>query len=288
MKVRPFKILKPYQHNLVVEEYRSSIFYNQLHQHEEIQISYIVHGHGRLIVGDSVHSFLSGDIYVLGTNTPHLFQSTLSEQQSHMISIFFTKEGYGKIFNAIPELFEINRFFEFSAKGIRVRTTDTALHNLFSELLKASDLQRFICFLDLIKRLLEFKREELIGVIPLRAISNAHGRRLQLIFDYLMNHFDTEIQLKQIADIVHMTPHSFCRFFKQQTNKTFFQFLIELRIEHACQLLLDSKMLTIAAIAERSGFSSLSNFNRKFKKIKKLTPSKYAKKFSVQVGLSSF
>jgi AraC-like DNA-binding protein len=72
-----------------------------------------------------------------------------------------------------------------------------------------------------------------------------------------------------------MTPNAFCRFFKQRTNKTFFQFLIELRVEHACQLLGSKRELNINLISDLSGFNSISNFNKKFKKIKGVTPSKY-------------
>lgn len=283
MKVKPFKILKPNPHSLVVEEYRDAFFYNQLHQHEEIQISYIVEGYGRLIVGDSIHSFVSGDIYVLGSNIPHLFQSLESEIPSHMISVFFTKEGFDEVFSAIPELTEINAFIQVSAKGLKVRAADDLLKQLFHDLPNTHDLQRFILFLNLVQQLQQTESEPLVSKLPSKLLSNAQGERLQLIFDHLMNHFHTEIQLKQIAAIVHMTPHSFCRFFKQKTNKTFFQFLIELRIAHACQLLLNSPKLTITEISERSGFNSLSNFNRKFKKIKNLTPSKFAQKNSAKI-----
>lgn len=275
MKVKPFKILKANPHSLVVEEYRDTIFYNQFHQHEEIQISYIVGGHGRLIVVDSVHSYDSEDIFVLGSNTPHLFQSTESNIPSHMISVFFTKEGFGEIFGIIPELSEVSTFFETSAKGLKIRTTDIGLKQILLDLPTTHNLQRFILFLKLIQKLKQTESQALVSNLPSRLLSNAQGQRLQLIFEHLMKHFHTQIELKQIASIVHMTPHSFCRFFKQRTNKSFFEFLIELRIENACQLLLYSPKLTKVEISERSGFNSLSNFNRKFKKIKKMTPSKF-------------
>jgi AraC-like DNA-binding protein len=260
-----------------VEVYRYPVFYSRLHQHEEIQISCIVQGNGRLIVGDSVHSYASGDIYVLGSTTPHLFQSRASEEHSCMISIFFTKEGFGNVFSAIPELQQVSSFFALSAKGLKVRPVDSHIQKLFLKLPEVDELQRFILFLQLIQQLLQVEGQELVSTVPSTFLSHAQGERLQLIFDYLMTHFQDKIELHQIAGIVHMTPHSFCRFFKQKTNKTFFQFLIELRIEHACQLLVDPKQWTIAEISERSGFSSLSNFNRKFKQIKKMTPSTFIK-----------
>ena len=75
-----------------------------------------------------------------------------------------------------------------------------------------------------------------------------------------------------------MTKSAFCKYFKTRTNKTYFNFLNELRTEHACKLILADNDLTIADVAILSGFRNMSNFNRRFKSIKKTTPLQY--KFS--------
>ncbi len=98
---------------------------------------------------------------------------------------------------------------------------------------------------------------------------------MQLIFDHVMKNFQQEISLQSVADLAYMTPNAFCRYFKQRTNKTFFQFLIELRIANACKLLIYEKELPIEEVSIRSGFNNLSNFNRKFKELMKTTPNKY-------------
>ncbi|WP_337994843.1 helix-turn-helix domain-containing protein [Polaribacter ponticola] len=72
-----------------------------------------------------------------------------------------------------------------------------------------------------------------------------------------------------------MTKNAFCKYFKKRTNKTYISFLTELRIENACKLLNSNKDLSIAEIAFKSGFNNISNFNRKFKELKKVTPLKY-------------
>ncbi|MGB5500658.1 MAG: AraC family transcriptional regulator, partial [Maribacter sp.] len=108
-----------------------------------------------------------------------------------------------------------------------------------------------------------------------KKIGNRDGQRLQVIFDFVINNFQQEISLETVANLAFMTPNAFCRFFKNRTNKTFFQFLIELRLEHACQLLNDTA-LPITEIAEKSGFNSISNFNRQFKTQKGISPSQYS------------
>ena len=92
-----------------------------------------------------------------------------------------------------------------------------------------------------------------------------------------MQDFAEDVSLAEVSALANMTPNAFCRYFKQRTNKTFFRFLTEIRINNAAQLLQANKDLSIAEAAYQSGFKNLSNFNRKFKEIKSLTPSEYRK-----------
>ena len=279
MKVLPFKIPKPVERTVIVQEDKAKIFYDQLHQHAEVQLSYIVQGHGKLIVANSVHTFKSGDIYVIGSNTPHLFQSIPNAEHSHMISLFVTPNNLGRDLFKIPEMEEVKRFFELAAVGLQVVSKKKSIRKTLVKLPAAKKkLGVFVQFLRLIQIINRAEVKELSAFVPSKKIiSNPEGRRLQLVFDYAINRFDKTITLDQVADLVHMTTPAFCRFFKQRTNKTFFEFLIELRLEHACQLLLKEEKLSIAEISEASGFNTISNFNRKFKKIKTVSPSRYVK-----------
>lgn len=74
MKVLSFKIPKSEKDALIYQEDTGVAFYEQLHQHEEIQISYIIKGSGTLIVGDSISVFNENDIIVIGKNLPHVFE----------------------------------------------------------------------------------------------------------------------------------------------------------------------------------------------------------------------
>ena len=75
MKVQPFQIPKPLHENLIVQVDRAKMFYNQLHQHKELQLSFILKGNGKLIIGDSIHPFNDGDFFAIGANSPHLFKT---------------------------------------------------------------------------------------------------------------------------------------------------------------------------------------------------------------------
>jgi AraC-like DNA-binding protein len=73
-----------------------------------------------------------------------------------------------------------------------------------------------------------------------------------------------------------MTPSSFCKYFKKRTTKTYLGFLNEIRIGHACKLLMEDRM-SIAGVCYESGFNNVSHFNEQFRKVKGMTPGQYLK-----------
>lgn len=275
MKVQPFQITKPLNENLIVQIDRSNAFYDNLHQHNEIQLSLIVKGFGKLIVGDSIHQFQAGDFFAIGANSPHLFKSEKNQGQVHMITVFFTKETFGKEFFNLPDLEELSSVFNFVQEGFQLQSNHQVISVLFSRFPKASKTTRVLLFLELLQLLIHEKKTSLTNFTYPKETGNLAGKRMQTIFDYVLHHFQNEVKLVTVSSLIHMTPNAFCKFFKQRTNKTFFQFLIELRLEHASQMLRANEDYSIAEIAEQSGFKSISNFNRKFKKQKGVVPSHY-------------
>lgn len=269
MKVLPFKILKTRDQNLLYQEDRNMILYELLHQHEEIQISLIEKGSGNLLVGDTFTSFKEGDIIVFGKNLPHVLKS---EELCSMVSIFFTKECFGKEFFNLPDLEEISSFLDESDKGILVNSNQEKIKRLFSEFAEASKLSRFQLFLNILEVINNSEKKQLSSFLYNKELSLNEGKRMSLVFDYLMKNVDKEVSLQEVAKVAAMSKNAFCRYFKQRTNKTFFQFLIEIRIERACGLLIKNPDLSVTAVSELCGFKNLSNFNRKFKEIKSVSP----------------
>lgn len=277
MKVLPFKIPKPEYHALVYQEDRESIFYDKYHQHEEIQISYIKKGEGTLIVGDTINDYEQGDILVIGENLPHVFKSDIEKSdESHMLTLFFTKQAFGKNFFDLEELKELKNFFKKTENGFKVASNNsTSL--LFHELNNASRLQRFIILLQILKVLSRARSTPLSSFIYEKQYSDLEGKRISAVMEYTMNNYHTQISLETIATVAAMTKNAFCKYFKKRTNKTYFRFLNELRVENASKLLLSNNDLSIAEIADKSGFNNISNFNRQFKSVKAMVPSEYRK-----------
>ena len=88
-------------------------------------------------------------------------------------------------------------------------------------------------------------------------------RRLKQLSQFVAEHFARRIELREVAELVHLTEAAFCRSFKRMTRLTFTQFVNRYRVHEAQRLLLTDHTVTEAAYA--CGFESLSYFNRVFR-----------------------
>ena len=277
MKVLPFKIPKSGNNALILQEDLEPLFYDKLHKHPEIQMSYILSGTGTLLVGDTVSRFNPGDVLIFGGNLPHVFRSDPNPKGlSHMLTIFFNRESFGASFFETEELKEFDLFFKQAASGFRIIDTQSRFKNYFTSIASAHNLERFMRFMQLLYAIYSAPKELLSNFTKNTKYTDTEGQRMSNVFDYCLSNFKERISLEEIADVAVMSPTAFCRFFKERTNKTFNQFLLELRIEHACQLLrTPDSAESIASIAYACGFNSVSNFNRYFKKQKGVSPRTY-------------
>ncbi|NOQ92316.1 MAG: helix-turn-helix domain-containing protein [Flavobacteriaceae bacterium] len=276
MKVLPFKIPKSETEILIYQEDKEIYFYDKLHQHIEIQISYIVKGEGTLIIGDSINKYKTDDIFVIGSNIPHVFKSDTNDSEiSFMMTLFFRKNSFGEGFFNLKNFETFQPFFKKSEYGFKVNSNKKELKHMFLKLKKALKIEQFILLFEIINLINLSKTNILSSFIYTKNYSNNEGKRMSDVFDYSLNNFSENISLKNISEVANMTSNAFCRYFKQRTNKSYIQFLTELRIDHATKLLRKNKDLSIIEVSTLSGFNNISNFNRKFKLLKKTTPLKY-------------
>ncbi|OIQ36563.1 MAG: AraC family transcriptional regulator [Bacteroidetes bacterium MedPE-SWsnd-G1] len=276
MKVLPFKISKPENEAFIYQEDKEIAFYNKLHQHEEIQISFIKSGEGSLIIGDTITDYKTNDIIVIGSNLPHVFNSDLeSKVPSFMMTLFFSKFSFGNQFFELNEFRSLKKFFKQSEYGVKLTSNKDRLKELFLNLPKSTKLQRFILLFEIMQVIIKSNCDQISSFVYQKNYKDDEGKRMGDIYDFTFQHFSEPITLPQIASVANMTTNAFCKYFKQRTNKTYFQLLTEVRIEHACKLLTKDRDLSIAEIALQSGFQNISNFNRKFKSVKQMTPTLY-------------
>ncbi|QPC80530.1 AraC family transcriptional regulator [Phototrophicus methaneseepsis] len=96
------------------------------------------------------------------------------------------------------------------------------------------------------------------------------------VCDYLEAHYEQNITLETLADLVHISPYHLARLFQRHTGISPHKYLENIRIRHAEQLL--TMDMPIADVAFATGFSSQSHLTRTFKQILGTTPGEFAKK----------
>lgn len=257
------------------------------HFHPELELHYIIKGHGTQYIGDTVSTFSDGDLILLGENLPHTWRCAEGyfqgnpEVEVEAFVLQFLPTCLGRDFLALPETQCILGLLEKAKKGMIIHgETKRKLAKILYKTEKAGQLDRVIHLLKILKILESSSEYETISP----GYANSHlgniseMQRLDKIYSYVLTNYPNEISLENIAAIASLSVSSFCRYFKTMTNKTFFEFLIEIRISNVCRALIEDK-LPIEVICYECGFNNVSNFYRHFNKITGMTPLVYKKKY---------
>ncbi|MFN8349604.1 MAG: AraC family transcriptional regulator [Spirosomataceae bacterium] len=263
-------------------------FYQRLHFHPELQLTLIKEGTGTLVAGDRIDRFQPYDLLLLGANVPHVLLNDAeyfapdSLQRAVAYSFFFKPEMLGELFLKSPELLHIAELLREASHGVRLRyTTPNALTEQFEKINELRPFEQLMLLLQALDSLtLSPDCERLSGTAYKQPNKPVDHQRLENVFNFILTNYANVVTLDDVANVANLTPHAFCRFLRTHTRKTFSQLLNEVRIEHACRLLKDSTQ-SISQIAFVCGYANLSNFNRQFKQMTKLTPREYLKSVSV-------
>ncbi len=276
-----FKVPRLSEETVRVEYWDLPFFYDTVHYHEECQLTYIIEGQGVVLVGEKLQDFRQGDLLLIGKNTPHVllhnkeYYEEGSLLHARAISIFFSKDTFHQVFNQIPETSKIEEFLEHAQFGIRIKNNETRkIGDDLKQMVRLKQVPRIILFmkiLDLISRNPHF--EFISSCIP-HVSGKEDNLKLKKIFDHISRNFEKRITLEEVAGLINLTPTAFCRFFKLRTNKTFSQFLIEVRINQACKMLSNGNF-NVTETFFSCGYNNSSNFHRHFRQHTGLTPSEY-------------
>ena len=275
MKALPFTIPKHDSALLLFQRDREVVFYDRFHQHEAIQISFIVSGEGELLAGDRIRRYKTGDAFIIGSYLPHLFKTDASiDEESEMITVFFARADLDRLLD-FEELTQLESLLNEMDLGISLDSNQEEVGAYISQIETASSLNRLSLFFSLLELISVSNRSVLSSVLPRKMLSENEGMRMQAVMNFTLDSLSDQIKLEEVAELANMSTNAFCRYFKQRTNKSYFQFLLEIRVEHACNLLTSKVDLSISEVSELSGFQNLSNFNRRFKKEKGVSPSQF-------------
>lgn len=253
------------------------------HYHPEIELHYLIKGNGIRFIGENISNFEQDELILLGSNIPHTWKSNVqskNEEYVEALVMHLHPEALGPVFLALPEAKQTKKIFSLANKGLLyVGETKIKAIKLMRKLEKAKDLDRIILLLRLLNLLSQSDEYEIISSqYDSNRVNKADEKRLNKILNYTFSNFKNKISIEDVAELSSLSVTSFCRYFKTATQKSYFDFLTDIRINYACRLLMNTED-PVKSIAEESGFDNTSNFYRHFKRFKDTTPNDYKKNY---------
>ena len=224
-----------------------------------------------------------GDIAIIPSGTVHSISSP--EKGCRFVfmfepNLFSQLPGFNYVLSLIPQPVLIN--YDTNPQLYRA---ETALLWELVEHYWGNGLTKDLNIFSTMIRFFSTFGEHTANVIP-PTINNSSKAgslvsRLSMVLDYLDTHDYENITLEEAANIACFSKFYFTRLFKQYTNQTFYDYLSTKRIKAAEQMLIIPN-LPITEISLKAGFSSLSSFNRTFKRLKGCSPSEYRSLYSLE------
>lgn len=265
---------------------KEPVFDPHWHFHQEYQLFMVLKGNGTRFIGDSIKPFKTGDITFTGPNLPHLWRSDEEQEQhkniawSEGVVIYFKEDLLGDTLLQTDETLRLRQMFLKSLRGMEFYgESSLKIKSMVLELIELNGFKsilQLLKILDFISTTKEYKLLTNPGYT--NTLRQADTERMYTVYAYVIQHFKQKIALPDLAALTNMTPTSFSRYFKVHANKSFSQFVREIRVGHACKLLIEKRMNVSQACYE-SGFQTLSNFNKQFKAIMHRTPMEFKKEF---------
>ena len=278
MKVIQEQLLIPNEESFILRRLDVNKFYSVRHFHRPLEIKYIIEGYGKAIIGDHIYDYKPGDLILIGPNLPHHWVSDTERRSvSKAIFIQFNEDFYGNGIYEKRDFISIRNLLLDSRGGIRFIGPDNAkVYRLMQSLEYVSKGMKIIKFIEMLHIMAETEGKKILS--PYKAIEydNKDDDRLNDVYQYIINNYKYDCNLEHASEISNLSKASFCRYFKKRTQKTFSEFVNQVRLWDAGNQLISSDR-NISEIAYSCGFNNISLFNRLFQKQFGIGPREYRK-----------
>ncbi|HEY4287246.1 MAG TPA: AraC family transcriptional regulator [Puia sp.] len=279
-------VSKDQAHAFHIMKVNEAVFFPSWHFHPECEIMLVEQGEGMRFVGDSIERFEAGDLILYGSNIPHLYRSDKqyyekkSLLQSKATVIYFKEDFLGDKFLNLTDLAPIRKLFSLSRHGVRFtgRTRDTLRTKILALNESMDGLEKIIALLSILHTMANERNIDLLASDGfMESGDKEECERMNHVYQYMLDNYMNSPTLGEVAKVAHMSETAFCRYFKVRTNKTYTEFLNEMKIGNACKLLISNR-LSASEICFEIGFNNYNHFNNQFKRITGLTPRQFHNK----------
>ena len=248
------------------------------HYHDSYELHFIIRSSGKLFVGDYIGEFSPGNLVLTGPRLPHNWISTNVPAEgipARDMAIQFGHPPLELAAKYIPELREIMPLLERAKYGIEFFNISEQAEQYFYRIRDAKDVNRFADFLTLLGLLAKTNTYRLLSSAQMQSFDDdASLAKINTVFTYITENYSEQISADMLSAKLGMSPTKFSRFFRKATGNSFTDFVNHIRINKACQLLMNSDKY-VTNICYDVGFNNVANFNRRFLEIKGVTPKEF-------------
>lgn len=256
-----------------------------IHIHDVLELNFVANAAGaRRVVGDSSEVIDNLDLVLITSpDLEHVWeQYECKSEDIHEVTVQFRLNfdldtspfrfsSYKSIYNM---LIRAQRGLAFPPEAIML---------VYHRLARLSSIEEgFIAVQEFFSILYELSKfddaRELASSSFAKVEVVSESKRILKVKNYIDEHYKDDLSLEQLADIVGMTPTAFSRYFKQRTAKNISEYIVDIRLGHAARLLVDTSD-SVSEICWATGFNTLSNFNRLFRKRKGCSPTEFREKY---------
>jgi AraC-like DNA-binding protein len=257
------------------------------HYHSEYELHLICASSGKVFVGDYIGQFAPGHLVLTGPRVPHNWVSLDLPPEGVKVRdmvIQFSHGPLAQMAGAIPELKAIMPLLQRASYGIEFFDLSESARARFARIRDSTGLPRFIEFLALLGELAESGNYQLLSTVPMQASDDDDAlARINTAVDFIVQNLSNQFSMKELADHLNMSERMFTRFFRTATGNSFTDFVNRLRINRACQLLMETERY-VTNICYDAGFNNVANFNRRFLAFKGMTPKQFRQQAAGRFG----
>ena len=257
------------------------------HCHDEYELHLITATSGKAFVGDWIGPFKAGHLVLCGPRLPHNWISTDLPEGGVDARDLVIQFGHAPVAHAaeqIPELAEVLPLLERAGHGVEFFGMGAQAEAAWHRIKAAHGMRRFAAFCELLADLATCTDYRLLSNVQMKG-DDGDGRhdRINAIVDRITDNVSAPLSATELAAEMGMSESQFSRFFRRQTGNTFTDFVNRIRVNRACQLLMETER-QITHICYEVGFQNVANFNRRFRDIKGMTPSEFRRQAGRRFG----
>ncbi|MBM7642948.1 helix-turn-helix domain-containing protein [Streptococcus loxodontisalivarius] len=281
--------LAPNGHLLPYDYFQTHVIDNRpdilFHWHPEMEVNFIHEGTARFHVDYDYFDSQEGDIILIRPNGMHsIHPIDKAEHLMDTVKFHLDMVGYSNIdavslrylhplqtstFKFVPRIQkDMDGYEEIKA----------CLFDIFKlcqnegrhfELLLKSKLHEFIYLLYYYRYVVRKQTDD----------TYRKNEKIRELIDHINNNYQDNLSIEVLSEFIGYSKTHFMTVFKQHTGTSCTEFVIQVRLNKACDILINSTT-PILEVATSIGFNNLSNFNRQFKRYYQMTPSQYRKQYT--------